>query len=122
MATYEVSQNDLRELRRVFDWVSNFAPKHKIERELKPKLERRVKLTLFKRNPDSVKIVDETGVELPMAVVEREDARLEGECRGLQAKIDDINAKPDTEKAIHGRDLLQVSGGGGGGVKTFFFV
>jgi hypothetical protein len=111
MATYEVSQNDLRELRRVFDWVANFAPKHKIERELKPKLERRVKLALFKRNPDSVKIVDETGVELPMAVVEREDQRLEAECRGLQGKIDEINAKPDThnEKAIHGRDLLQVS-------------
>lgn len=48
--TYEVSQNDLRELRRVFEWLADFAPKYKIERELKPKLDRRAKLALFKKS------------------------------------------------------------------------
>ena len=27
---YEVSQNDLRELRRVFEWLADFAPKYKV--------------------------------------------------------------------------------------------
>ena len=49
--------------------LADFAPKFKVERELKPKLERRAKLALFKKNPEAVKIVDETGVELPMVVV-----------------------------------------------------
>lgn len=49
--------------------LADFAPKFKVERELKPKLERRAKLGLFKKNPEAVKIVDETGVELPMVVV-----------------------------------------------------
>ena len=49
-STYEVSQNDLRELRRVFEWLADFAPKFKVERELKPKLERRAKLALFRKS------------------------------------------------------------------------
>jgi hypothetical protein len=35
----KVSQNDLKELRRVFDFLADFAPKHKLRRELKPKQE-----------------------------------------------------------------------------------
>jgi chromosomal replication initiation ATPase DnaA len=107
-ATYEVSQNDLVSLRRVFDFLADFAPKHKIRRELQPKLERRSKLALFKKNPDAVKIVDETGAELPSAVVDLEDARLSRECAELEGLIDTISAKPDTEKKINPRDLHQA--------------
>lgn len=107
-ANFEVSQNDLRELRRVFDFLADFAPKHKLRRELGPKLERRAKIATYKRNPDAVKIVDETGVELPAQVVDLEDARLEAECAALQRRIDELGAKPDSEKRIHGRDLQQA--------------
>ena len=102
----EVSQNDLRELRRVFDFLSDFAPKHKLRRELQPKQERRAKIATFLRNQESVKIVDETGAELPLAVVTLEDRRLEEECGALTRRISDIDAKSDAVKRIHPRDLL----------------
>ena len=103
--TYEASQNDMRELRRVFDFLSDFAPKHKLRRELQPKLERRGKIATFLRNQESVKIVDETGTELPLAVVTLEDRRLEEECAGLTRRIAEIDDKSDAVKRIHGRDL-----------------
>ena len=103
--TYEASQNDMRELRRVFDFLSDFAPKHKLRRELQPKLERRGKIATFLRNQESVKIVDETGTELPLAVVTLEDRRLEEECASLSRRIAEIDDKPDAVKRIHGRDL-----------------
>jgi calmodulin len=104
----KVSQNDLRELRRVFDFLADFAPKHKLRRELKPKQERRAKIATFLANQDSVKIVDETGAELPLAVVTLEDKRLEAECSGLTRRIEEIDAKPDAVKRVHARDLLMA--------------
>jgi hypothetical protein len=102
----KVSQNDLKELRRVFDFLADFAPKNKLRRELQPKLERRAKIAMFLRNPESVKMVDETGAELPMAVVTLEDKRLEDECRELAARVETITSKGDDVKRIHPRDLL----------------
>jgi calmodulin len=102
----KVSQNDLKELRRVYDFLADFAPKNKLRRELQPKLERRAKIAIFLRNPESVKMVDETGAELPMAVVTLEDRRLEDECRELAARVEAISSKGDDVKRIHPRDLL----------------
>ena len=102
----KVSQNDLKELRRVFDFLADFAPKNKLRRELQPKLERRAKIAMFLRNPEAVKMVDETGAELPMAVVTLEDKRLEDECRELAARVDAVAAKGDDVKRIHPRDLF----------------
>ena len=103
---FKVSQNDIKELRRVYDFMADFAPKNKLRRELQPKLDRRAKISLFLKNPEAMKVVDETGAELPLAVVTLEDKRLEDECRELNARIEEINAKPDDVKRIHYRDLL----------------
>ena len=101
-----VSHNDIKDLRRVYDFLADFAPKNKLRRELQPKLERRAKIAMFLRNPESVKMVDETGAELPMAVVTLEDRRLEAECRELAARVDSISGKGDDVKRIHPRDLF----------------
>ena len=101
-----VSHNDIKDLRRVYDFLADFAPKNKLRRELQPKLERRAKIAMFLRNPESVKMVDETGAELPMAVVTLEDKRLEAECRELAARVDGISGKGDDVKRIHPRDLF----------------
>lgn len=102
----KVSQNDLRELRRVYDLLADFAPKNKLRRELKPKQERRAKIATFLANQESVKIVDETGAELPLAVVTLEDRRLQEECAALTRRIEEIDAKPDAVKRVHARDLM----------------
>jgi calmodulin len=104
----KVSQNDLKELRRVYDFLADFAPKHKLQRELQPKLDRRAKIALFLRNPEAMKVVDETGSELPMAVVTLEDKRLEDECRELRGRIAAFDAKSDDVKRIHFRDLFKA--------------
>jgi len=102
------TSQDMRQLRFVFDFLADFAPKQKLRRELEPKVERRQKIALFLKNPEAVKIVDETGAELPLKVVELEDKRLETECRELNGQITRIGSKADDVKRIHHRDLLQA--------------
>lgn len=105
---YEVSQNDLRELKRVFDFLADFAPKHKLRKELQPKAERKQKIVTYLKNPDSVKVIDETGAELPRPVIESDLARIELEMEAIQKKINEIDSKPELEKLIHHRDLQQA--------------
>jgi hypothetical protein len=104
----DVTQNEQRELKRVFDFLADFAPKHKLRKDLQPKLERKQKIMSYKRNPDTVKIVDDTGTELPAEIIEKELQRLEEEIAEIQRKIDAIDAKNDFEKKIHPRDLQQA--------------
>ena len=36
----DVSQNEFRELKRVFDYMADFAPKYKLRKDLQPRLDR----------------------------------------------------------------------------------
>jgi hypothetical protein len=104
----DVSQNEYRELKRVFDYLSDFAPKYKLRKELQPRLDRKAKIAAFHKNPEAVKIVDESGAEMPAHVLEGEQARLEAEIADIQNQIDAIDARPDESKKIHPRDLMQA--------------
>ncbi len=104
----EPSANEVRELARVFSFLASFAPKHKLRKELQPRVERKAKIMAFKRNPEAVKIVDESGAEVPPAVLDVELARLEAEAGELQAAVDVLDAKPDAEKRVQPRDLQQA--------------
>lgn len=106
--TKDVTQNEQRELKRVFEFLADFAPKYKLRRELQPKLERKQRIMAYKRNPDTVKIVDDAGVELPPEIIDRELHRLEEEISETQRRIDAIDAKSDYEKKIHPKDLQQA--------------
>lgn len=104
----EVTQNELRELKRVFDFLADFAPKHKLRKELEPKMERKQKILAYKRNPDTVKIVDDSGNELEPAIIDAELGKLEDELAELNRRIDGIDSKPQNEKKIHPKDLQQA--------------
>lgn len=104
----EMTQNETRELKRVFDFLADFAPKLKLRRDLEPKLERRQKIMAYRRNPDTVKFVSEAGVELTPQAIETERVRLEEEIVDIQRKIEAVNAKPQAEKKIHPKDLQQA--------------
>jgi hypothetical protein len=104
----DVTQNEQRELKRVFDFLQDFAAKQKYRQHLQPKLDRKAKILAFKKNPEAVKIVDETGAELPLGVIEAELLRLETEIADLQRHIDAYDARLDAEKKIHPKDLQQA--------------
>jgi hypothetical protein len=70
----DVTSNEEKELRRVYEHLANFAPKYKLRRRMQPLTDRRQKILQFKRNPDAIRIVDEAGVELTS---EQLDAELE---------------------------------------------
>lgn len=103
-----ISANEYRELKRVFDFMSDFAPKHRLRKELQPRADRRAKIMSFKKNPDAVKLVDEAGNEVSPAVADAELKQLDMEMAELQAAIDGVDAKPDAEKRVHPRDLQQA--------------
>ena len=104
----DVSQNEFRELKRVFDYMADFAPKYKLRKDLQPRLDRVAKIQAYYKNPEAVKIVDESGEELGAAVLAAELERLEREIASVQGAIDAIDARPDEVKKIHPRDLQQA--------------
>jgi hypothetical protein len=104
----DVSQNEWRELKRVFDYMADFAPKFKLRKDLQPRLDRQAKIAAYHKNPDAVKIVDESGAELPGHVLDQELRRIESEISDIQRQIDAIDARPDVDKKIHPRDLHQA--------------
>ena len=78
-APKDVTANELKELERVFEFLCDFAPKNKLNNLLKPKLERKQKILSYKKNPEAVKLVDDTGRELSDDLIDAELQRLEEE-------------------------------------------
>lgn len=100
------SQNEFKELKRVFDFLCDFSPKHKLTNELKPKLEVKSKILSYKQNPGAVKLVDEHGEPLPPEDIDQELRRIDQECQEIQAKIDAI--KNRTDKKVKPKDLQEA--------------
>jgi hypothetical protein len=104
----QVSQNEMNALLRVFNFMSDFAPKHRFRKELQPRDDRLSKIAQWRRAPDQVRIVDEAGNDVPHDVLAAEEARLLEEKSALQAQIDAIDARPEAQKLVHPRDLQQA--------------
>lgn len=99
----DVTSNEEKELHRVYDYLANFYPKSKLLKELKPRQEQRNKILAYKKNPDSVTILDERGEEMTDEQIEEELSRLDAEIDALQAEIDEIANDP--ARKIHAADL-----------------
>lgn len=102
----DVTSNEEKELRRVYDYVANFAPKYKLRRRMQPLQDRKAKILQFKRNPDAIRIVDESGVELTSEQLDKELEHIDGELATLRAQVDEIDADP--AKKIHCVDLMDA--------------
>lgn len=100
-----VSQNEFKELRRVFNFLSDFAAKQRLQRELGPKRERRDQVIQSQSPDGSVRVVDERGHDIPAHVLASEVARLSAEIALLQRKLDHLQSNSLEEKRIHARDL-----------------
>ena len=102
----DVTSNEEKELRRVYDYLANYYPKSRLMKELEPKESRRQKIMQYKKAPDAVKIVDETGTELSPEQIDEELDRLNAECEALQAKIEEYQNASD--RKIHPADLSEA--------------
>ncbi len=102
----DVTANELKELERVFDFLCDFAPKNKLNNLLKPKLERKQKILSYQKNPEAVKLVDDTGRELSDDLIDAELQRLEEEISDIEGQINTIKSKPD--KKIKPKDLQEA--------------
>ena len=100
-----VSQNGFKELRRVFNFLADFAPKSRLGRELAPRRERRARVEEARRHPDAVKPVDEHGREVPAAALDAEARRLDAEIDALQRRLDALGAVPEADRRVRVKDL-----------------
>lgn len=105
-APKDVTANELKELERVFEFLCDFAPKNKLNNLLKPKLERKQKILSYKKNPEAVKLVDDTGRELSDDLIDAELQRLEEEIGDIEAQINTIKSKQD--KKVKPKDLQEA--------------
>jgi hypothetical protein len=104
--TKGMTGSEEKELRRVFDYVSNYLPKRDIYADLNPRAERRAKILAHKKSPDAIKILDADGNVMTENEIEEEFQRLSSECERLQRQITDYDTNPN--KKIHPPDLHEV--------------
>lgn len=104
----DVTQDESKQLERVFNYLCDFAAKNKLFKEREPKLERKSKILAYKKNPEAVKIIDETGRELSPEEIDFELRKIDDECADITQRIEKIEAKE--EKKIKPRDLLEALG------------
>jgi tRNA nucleotidyltransferase/poly(A) polymerase len=104
----DVTQDESKQLERVFNYLCDFAAKNKLFKEREPKLERKSKILAYKKNPEAVKIIDETGRELTPDEIDAELAKIDEECADITQQIENIEAKE--VKKIKPRDLLEALG------------
>ena len=102
----DVTQDESRQLRRVFDYLCDYASKSRLEKQRQPKLDRKSKILAYKKNPEAVKIVDDSGRELSAEQIDTELRRIDDECAEISERIDAIDRKPN--KKIRGRDLMEA--------------
>ena len=118
--TKGMTGSEEKELRRVFDYVSNFLPKRDIYADLNPRAERKAKILAHKKSPDAIKILDADGNVMTEDEIEDEFQRLTAECDRLQRQIADYDNNPN--KKIHPPDLHEVLKGlGKKATKVSFF-
>jgi len=104
----DVTQDESKQLERVFNYLCDFAAKNKLFKEREPKLERKSKILAYKKNPEAVKIIDETGRELTPMEIDAELRKIDEECADITQRIEKIEAKE--VKKIKQRDLLEALG------------
>jgi tRNA nucleotidyltransferase/poly(A) polymerase len=102
----DVTQDESKQLERVFNYLCDFAAKNKLFKEREPKLERKSKILAYKKNPEAVKIVDEHGRELSAAEIDAELRAIDEECAEITKEIERIESKPD--KKVKPRDLQEA--------------
>lgn len=100
-----ILREEERELRRVFDYMCNYAPLSRVYRQLNPLKERLTKLKAFRKSPDAVKVYDSEG-----NVMTEEQVNEEFEM--VVAKIDELEEeirRYDTpDKMIRVEDLAEI--------------
>jgi calmodulin len=96
----DVTADESKQLRRVYDYLCDFAAKSKLEKQRQPLLERKSKILAYKKNPEAVKIVDADGHELSQEQVDRELDRIDAECTIITARIEDIERKADKKVKV----------------------
>ena len=100
-----MTQNEQRELKRVFTFLAGFAAKHRLRVALQPALERRARLEAHLRTPDAVRLAGGGETALTPALIEPELRALAAEIAALRGRIDAVDARPPDG----GRDARRIS-------------
>eukprot|EP00944_MAST-04C_sp_MAST-4C-sp1_P007200 g7200.t1 len=102
-ASKGITASELKELRRVFDYLADYVPKKKIYKQLNPLLERRQKLNQAKKASFDTKIQDKDGNLMTEDQIDAEIQELGGQIDKFQAQIDVYDNAPN--RKVHAKDL-----------------
>lgn len=101
----EMTREEERELRRVFDYLSNFAPLNRLYKRLNPYKERLAKINAHRKNPNAVKILDSSGTAKSEAAIDEEYQQLLQRIHEVESEIATFDS-PD--KKVHTQDLSEA--------------
>uniref|UniRef100_A0A7S2RYL3 Calmodulin n=1 Tax=Mucochytrium quahogii TaxID=96639 RepID=A0A7S2RYL3_9STRA len=89
------SQNEEKELHRVFNKMANFAVKKKIYEKLQPMKDHRDKILAHRNSPDTVIVFDENQNQMQEDEIGPEYNRLKTEIAVLEKEINTLNKDPN---------------------------
>lgn len=93
-----------KNLRRVFDYLSNYVTRKSLKDEIKPLEDRINLLQAHKRTPESVKVTSKDGTQLSEIQVEEELASSISRLESLNAQLSEITTNK-AKQLIHAEDL-----------------
>lgn len=97
---------EMKELRRVYDYLCFFLPKNNLRKKLAPKVDRRNKITTHRKNPDAVKLYDENGSPMTEEEIDSEHDRL---CKDIEELEEQIAAYDQREeRKVRPQDLHEA--------------
>eukprot|EP01029_Cantina_marsupialis_P028732 TRINITY_DN777939_c0_g1_i1.p1 TRINITY_DN777939_c0_g1~~TRINITY_DN777939_c0_g1_i1.p1 ORF type:complete len:243 (-),score=69.28 TRINITY_DN777939_c0_g1_i1:278-1006(-) len=99
----DVTTNEEKELRRVYDHLASFQPKSRVQAKLSKRLDRMEKLNTFKKNVHSLKVMDAKGRSMTEEEADAEIAELQEIINELQDRIAELSDDP--AKKITANDL-----------------
>ena len=86
-----ITPSEQKELRRVFDHLSNFSKKRKLYAKLNPFLDRRQKLVQAKKSSFEIQVQDADGGLMSEAQIDQEINLLTGQIEILQKQIGEFD-------------------------------
>ena len=98
-----ITASELKELRRVFDYLADYLPKKQIYKDLNPLVERRAKLQQARKATFDTKVQNAEGKQMSEGEIDDEIQTLGVKIDEYQAYIDEYDSAPN--RKVHPKDL-----------------
>jgi predicted nucleic acid-binding Zn-ribbon protein len=106
MSQISLNAQEMKELKRVFDYLANYVPIRKLRTQMQPLVDRRSQIQAHQKSSAAIKVTDKSGSVMTEEAIEAEFEVLEHEIHDLEDEMEAITSESD--KKIRMDDLMEA--------------